>query len=81
MKSFVEERFPHLLPKLVASWGDRDAFDEVMRDLMFDRRGGRIGFPIEAWEELRFLQKLHQLLMRIKHGNIDEPLPDELKWV
>ena len=65
MKSFVEQRFPHLVPTLTASWGDQESFEAVMRDLMFDRRGGRIGFPMEAWEELRFtpLRSLRQLTL------------------
>jgi len=81
MESFVEERFPHLVSRLTAGWGDKQAFGAVMVDLMFDTRGGRIGFPAEAWEELHFLYILHGLLLRLKHGDIDEPLPDELKWV
>ena len=81
MQSFVEQRFPHLVPRLVMSWGDKQAFDAVITDLMFDTRGGRIGFPAEAWEELHLLHNLHKLLMRIQAGDIDEPLPEEHKWV
>jgi len=51
----VATRFPHVLNRLGAAWGDPATVSEVMQDLLLDRRGGRRGFPPAALEELQVL--------------------------
>ncbi len=51
----VATRFPHVLNRLGAAWGDPATVSEVMQDLLVDRRGGRRGFPPDALEELQAL--------------------------
>ena len=60
MVSVLEERFPHVIQRLVDSWNDPDYFDLVYADLTIDKRGGRTGWPMEAWLELVFLQEIHE---------------------
>ena len=51
----VATRFPHVLNRVGAAWGDPATVSEVLQDLLVDRRGGRRGFPPEAFEELQAL--------------------------
>ncbi|MEA3277370.1 MAG: hypothetical protein U9Q81_19225 [Pseudomonadota bacterium] len=61
MKSILEERFSHVVQRLSDCWGDPYAFTLLHRELMFDTRGTRTGWPMEAWQELTFLMELHDL--------------------
>lgn len=60
-RSVLEDRFPHLIPRLTACWGDPSSFGLLFEDLMFDRRGGRSGWPFDAFQELDLLQEVHRL--------------------
>ncbi|MDA8127610.1 MAG: hypothetical protein M0Z73_02760 [Betaproteobacteria bacterium] len=53
----LEEKFPRLAQKIVASWGTYACFDEL-QDLLLDRRGGRQGFPPDVYADLFLLQLL-----------------------
>lgn len=59
MGCVLEERFPHVIKRLITCWGDPDAFEAVFSDLIIDKRGDRTGWPFDAWLELNFLQEVH----------------------
>jgi hypothetical protein len=53
--------YPHVLDKLAAAWGSAPAMAELMeKDLLFDNRGDRQGFPIEVLAEIQALYDIHR---------------------
>lgn len=50
----LEERFPRLVPEILAFWGTPDCFDKL-QNLLVDTRGGRHGFPAEVYSDLSML--------------------------
>lgn len=59
----LEEKFPHILEKVVSLWGTPEA-DPYFADLLqpSGRGGGRFdrdGFPEKAWQEILQLRLLH----------------------
>lgn len=82
MSGYLEENFPHLLAGLTENWGKPEAFKTYMASLIFDTRGGRTGWPKEAWEELSFLEALHKRVYPVeKVDEEEEELDDTIKWV
>jgi hypothetical protein len=82
MSSYLEDHFPHVIVRLERAWGNRCAFNEVFNDLIFDSRGGRSGWPEEAWNELAWLNQLHKSIVQYEPEPIQEvELDDTLKWV
>ncbi len=61
MVSVLEEGFPHVISRLQACWGRPDRLEQLMSDLLIDRRGDRTGWPLDAWSELNFLHAVHEL--------------------
>ncbi|MCG6896905.1 MAG: hypothetical protein LJE61_10095 [Thiocapsa sp.] len=59
MVSVLETRFPHLIERIEACWGDPDRFEGIFSELLLDKRGGRSGWPLDAWVELNLLQEVH----------------------
>ena len=57
----LETDFPEALNRLTVGWGDVDAFEVLFRDLVLGDQGQPDGWPAEAWEELEFLQDVHDL--------------------
>jgi hypothetical protein len=58
----LDERFPHILEKVVQLWNSPDAEPYFADLLQPDRSGGRFnrdGFPDKAWEEILQLQLLY----------------------
>jgi hypothetical protein len=59
----LDERFPHVLEKVVMLWNSPDAESYFADLLQPNGRGGgrfdRDGFPEKAWEEILQLQILH----------------------
>ena len=47
----LEERFPRLVPEILAVWGTPACFDRL-QDLLVDNRGGRQGFPADVYSDL-----------------------------
>ena len=47
--------YPRVANKIAAGWHDRILVDRLLVDLIFDRRGGRAGFPARILDELRAL--------------------------
>lgn len=58
-RSVLEERFPHVVQAIQMLWGHPE-LEAHFRHLTMDERGGRQGFPEEAWAEIHFLMRLHQ---------------------
>lgn len=82
MHSYLEDHFPHLFPKLTEYWGKPAEFKAFISGLIFDTRGGRSGWPPEAWEELGFLDALHQLAHPTDQQDAEDILLDDtIKWV
>ncbi|QVL49096.1 MAG: PilZ domain-containing protein [Thiocapsa sp.] len=57
--SVLESRSPDALRSLRFVWGDPEAFDLVFQDLTLGSRVEPGGWPKDAWEELGFLQDVH----------------------
>ncbi|TCT22768.1 PilZ domain-containing protein [Thiobaca trueperi] len=55
----LETDFPEALNHLTAGWGDPDAFHELFQSLVMGDHGQPGGWPENAWEEIEFLQNLH----------------------
>jgi len=82
MRSHLEDHFPHLIPGLTENWGKPAEFKAFFSGLVFDTRGGRSGWPPQAWEELSFLEALHRLAHPTEHRDAeDDQLDDTIKWV
>jgi hypothetical protein len=50
------ERFPRVANRIAWCWADAALADQVLDDLLTDRRGGREGFPRAVVVELRRLR-------------------------
>lgn len=60
-KSALERDYPRILETIQVMWG----FEEMngfFRKLSLDDRGGRQGFPPDAWEEIQTLMSLHLII-------------------
>ena len=57
--ALLETAYRHVLKRLLASWGNVEAFAVVHHDLVIDYRGGRNGWPAEVWDDLVLLQHVH----------------------
>ena len=58
----LDERFPHVLEKLVTLWHSSEVGPYIADLLHPTRSGGRFdrqGFPDQAWNEILQLQMLH----------------------
>ena len=53
----LEDRFPHVLNRVSAEWDPPRAALEVLEALLFDQRGGRQGFPDDAFAALLALHR------------------------
>lgn len=55
--SAIEARYPHIVKGLCDCWG-KPACQDYLADLVFDRRGGRQGFPPDVSAELILLYNM-----------------------
>ncbi|WP_200388207.1 PilZ domain-containing protein [Thiocapsa imhoffii] len=69
----LEARFPRALNELQVVWGDPESFDLRFRDLTLGDSAEPGGWPDEAWDELGFLQDVHDLAYGLPHGR-ESPL-------
>ncbi|HEX9194397.1 MAG TPA: hypothetical protein VF854_00120, partial [Azonexus sp.] len=53
----LEERFPRLIPDILACWGTSACFEQL-QGLLVDSRGGRQGFPADVYSDLSLLLTL-----------------------
>ncbi len=82
MRCYLEDHFPHLIPGLIEHWGKPEAFKDFISSLIFDTRGGRTGWPPEAWEEIGFLEALHKTVYPSEQRDAEDVLLDDtIKWV
>lgn len=70
MLSLLENDFPHIVKRLHECWGDPESFDLMFADLMLDQRGGRAGWPFDAWQDLVFLQEIHDLAYGVAKSRV-----------
>jgi hypothetical protein len=79
----IEQRFPHILAKLVSLWGKPEA-DAYLNGLMVADRADRQGFPADAASELFRLSMIHGALQPEKptfqagwaSGDVDSEVDD-----
>ena len=64
----IEQKFPHILAKLVQLWGKPEA-NHYLDSLMVTDRPGRQGFPADAAGEIFRLSMIH--------GSLEQALEDE----
>lgn len=60
-QSVLEVEFPEALDYLVTAWGDVDSFLVVFRQLVLGDGDHTKTWTLEAWQELQFLQDVHDL--------------------
>jgi hypothetical protein len=56
--------YPRVANRMADCWHDRMAVDRLLAELIFDRRGGRAGFPIRILDELRAVAAFNAKLGR-----------------
>jgi hypothetical protein len=59
-------QFPRVLNKIAEVWRRPVEADRLFEDLLFDRRGGRQGFPLTVISELTQLREYHHTLYPTK---------------
>lgn len=55
------ERFPRVANRLAFCWRDCALAEQVLDDLLADRRGGRLGFPAPVVRELQRLREFNRV--------------------
>lgn len=55
----IELDYPELLHDLFREWGDVSAFEVLFQNLTLSDVGQSIAFPMDVWDELIFLQMVH----------------------
>jgi hypothetical protein len=58
----LEEKFPRILDSITTMWGSQE-LNAFFRKLTIDDRGGRQGFPPDAWEEIQTMWLLHLVIV------------------
>lgn len=48
----LEDKYKRILIKIDQAWEDDDAIEQVLSELIIDRRGGRQGFPIDVLNDI-----------------------------
>lgn len=68
--------YPRIANRLATHWGDIQATDRLLLDLMVDRRGNRMGFPPRIRHEIERLYGLHAKRMTpLLRGRPRSPAP------
>lgn len=49
-------QFPRVANRIALCWGEAGLAEQVLDDLLIDRRGGRRGFPVRVTRELQRLR-------------------------
>ena len=62
--SELEIQFPRVLINISSQWG-REELTPYMGQLLFDKRGGRHGFPEAVLSDILFLNSLHAELLQL----------------
>jgi hypothetical protein len=53
----LAKRYPRIVNMIAAQWNDRAGCPKLFEDLLGDRRGGRSGFPPDAYRDIVGLQE------------------------
>jgi hypothetical protein len=65
----VSARFPRVLNRLAAMWGQPHLVERCFQELLIDSRGKRAGFPLEVLTELQALRNCNA--QRIVPARVD----------
>ncbi|MDP2787857.1 MAG: hypothetical protein Q8O79_07260 [Pseudomonadota bacterium] len=77
--SAIEKRFPRIASELSTLWGSKE-IDSYIDGLLLDDRGDRMGFPIDALDELMFLAGIRWHLSHLCGTVIDSTGPEEFNY-
>lgn len=77
----LEQRFPHILQRMIACW-DKPEMADYLDSLLAPPQAGAKGFPLEAIAEIAMIKAAHHARFRGEHPaaspQIDQaPLPDQ----
>ncbi len=73
--SVLESRFPDALASLRMVWGDPEAFDRAFQELTLGSRAEPGGWPEDAWDELGFLQDVHDCVYGLPATRLSQLRP------
>lgn len=79
---FLEQRFAHILQRMIALWG-KPAMENYLEDLLAPPQAGSKGFPQEAVLEIIAIRAIHRVRfpcqeIPVSNPKIDSsPLPDQ----
>ena len=68
------EFYPRVANFIAAMWGDTESLRVYFDELLVDRRGGRKGFPLDVFNNLRVLRDYHAACAK---GKWDHKRPNE----
>jgi hypothetical protein len=60
--TMLESNYPRILENITMMWGFQE-LNPFLSKLIIDERGGRQGFPPEAWDEINTLAALHLMIV------------------
>ncbi len=60
--TMLETNYPRILENITMMWGFQE-LNAFLSKLIIDERGGRQGFPPEAWDEINTLTSLHLIVV------------------
>lgn len=60
--TMLETNYPRILENISMMWGFQE-LNAFLSKLIIDERGGRQGFPPEAWDEINTLASLHLIIV------------------
>ncbi|MBF0266116.1 MAG: hypothetical protein HQL46_12680 [Gammaproteobacteria bacterium] len=60
LKSCLEEKYPHVMGKIILFWGYKEFIPFCKKLLVLDKNRDRQGFEFDALQEILFLRTIHQ---------------------
>jgi hypothetical protein len=69
--SLLEQRYPHIVQGVLASWHDIDTAERYLSSVLVDGRDGREGLPEDAFAELLFLSELNWKRRHFNHQGVE----------
>lgn len=68
----IPRQFPHIANRLCEIWKRPVVCDNYFNELAIDRRGGRMGFPMEVVTEIGLLREYYGRLYPYTHGGLKD---------
>jgi tankyrase len=69
--SALQQKYPHVINKLIALWNN-PKIDSYFTSLLIDTRGGRKGFDDDAFKDIHRLYKFHEIEnLRVAEGKVE----------